>query len=273
MATVGIVGLGVVGGAIHSTYKRVIDANPDAGVRLLAYDKYKGIGSIEEVLPSDVLFICVPTLSDEEGNQDQSNLREVIGQLADLKFAGTVAIKSTVTPTTSQSLADQYPDLTIVHQPEFLRAVSAEQDFATQETALLGYTKSPFTVLPVRDALQFIRPQIQFQIAPAACTEMAKYMANVFLACKVSIFNEFYESTKRWGVDFAKSYEMAFFGNPLIGPSHMQVPGPDGHFGFGGTCFPKDTRAYLKWASEKGFNSPTVRAALGYNNEIRGGHP
>ena len=54
-----------------------------------------------------------------------------------------------------------------------------------------------------------------------------------------------------------------------IGHSHLQVPGPDGKFGFGGSCFPKDLRAIIQFAEENGVDMRTLKAAWETNLEVR----
>jgi len=57
--------------------------------------------------------------------------------------------------------------------------------------------------------------------------------------------------------------------DPRIGKSHNQVPGPDGSFGFGGTCFPKDTSAFIEYAKSQNAPLNTLEAAVEVNNKIQ----
>ena len=73
---------------------------------------------------------------------------------------------------------------------------------------------------------------------------MIKYMNNCYFATKVSFMNEMYQIADSCGVDWDMAVE-GFVRDGRIGHSHMSVPGPDGKFGFGGSCFPKDIQAIV----------------------------
>ena len=77
--------------------------------------------------------------------------------------------------------------------------------------------------------------------------EMVKYLTNSFLATKVSFANEMYEICEGLDIDYDKVIEYACYDDRL-GKSHWAVPGPDGDFGYGGHCFPKDIKALIKVA-------------------------
>jgi len=71
-----------------------------------------------------------------------------------------------------------------------------------------------------------------------------KYIVNSFLATKVIAMNQYRALADSMGLDWSELAKM-LAGDPRIGSSHLQVPGPDGQFGFGGMCFPKDIEALL----------------------------
>ena len=81
---------------------------------------------------------------------------------------------------------------------------------------------------------------------------MIKYVTNCFLATKISFANEIYQICDKLRIDYDKVVEYATLDDRL-GKTHWQVPGPDGRFGFGGACFPKDTSALARYA--KNFNA------------------
>ena len=98
--------------------------------------------------------------------------------------------------------------------------------------------------------------------------ELVKYMANTFLAVKVSVVNEFYKLSEQLDVDWDKALE-GFVSDPRIGNSHSQVPGHDGKLGFGGTCFPKDINAMIQFGTELDINMNTLKGAWKTNLEVR----
>ena len=78
---------------------------------------------------------------------------------------------------------------------------------------------------------------------------MLKYTVNSWLATKVAFFNELHELFEQSGSNCTwEQFTDMLQRDHRMGGSHMQVPGPDGQFGFGGTCFPKDTNALLYYA-------------------------
>jgi UDPglucose 6-dehydrogenase len=97
---------------------------------------------------------------------------------------------------------------------------------------------------------------------------LAKYTINCFLSTKVIFMNELHNLTEKLGCDYKKISEM-IKADKRIGNSHLQVPGPDGAFGFGGMCFPKDTSALLKYAADAGAEMMVLNAAVRKNTFLR----
>ncbi len=105
-------------------------------------------------------------------------------------------------------------------------------------------------------------------LTDSTTAEYVKYMNNCFLATKVSIMNEFKLLGDTIGVDWDKAL-YGFASDGRIGDSHLQVPGPDGLLGYGGTCFPKDVNALLKFAEKNGVNMHTIEGGWITNLEVR----
>ena len=98
--------------------------------------------------------------------------------------------------------------------------------------------------------------------------EMVKYFTNSFLATKVSFANDMYKICNALGLDYDKVVEYATYDDRL-GKSHWSVPGPDGDFGYGGICFPKDVRALVKLSDEINAHSNILSATEKTNYEVR----
>ena len=98
--------------------------------------------------------------------------------------------------------------------------------------------------------------------------EMVKYLTNSFLAVKVSFANEIYNICESLNIDYDKVTEYALYDDRL-GQSHWAVPGPDGHLGFGGSCFPKDLNALMHLAHVLCIKANTIEGAWNTNLSVR----
>lgn len=250
---IGVIGVGVVGSAVlYGFLKR--------GVEAFGYDIGKPeFNRLNQVLKSDVVFVCVPTPSYEIGGQDLSAIHSVMKQLTEASYQGVVAIKSTTLPGTVNEIQSVYPKLRICHQPEFLRAAKAQEDFDTQVCAYVGGLAGE----PVVEAYKRIGVASFVYPSPIS-TEILKYMNNCFLAVHVAFMNEMYDVCEKCGVEFDPIVQGALLLGK-IAESHSKVPGPDGKRGFSGMCFIKDTTALLHKFG--GLN--TIAGAVASNRQHR----
>jgi UDPglucose 6-dehydrogenase len=177
-----------------------------------------------------------------------------------------VLIKCTVRPDYLNRLLVNYPDHKISYSPEFLRAVSANEDFANQTYMVLGGgdPNSMWEDL-FRSSLKNLNKVLHCTLTEAS---MLKYTTNCFLSVKVAFFNQIYDMCKLNGSDYNTVISMLQL-DERIGNSHMQVPGPDGSRGFGGACFPKDTNAFVHYTDQLGVSHTLVESAIKYNKKVR----
>ena len=98
--------------------------------------------------------------------------------------------------------------------------------------------------------------------------EMVKYLTNSFLATKVSFANEIYQICDKLNIDYDKVVEYATLDDRL-GKSHWNVPGPDGDFGFGGHCLPKDLSALIYLAMNLHTETNVLNAVEETNDVVR----
>ena len=98
--------------------------------------------------------------------------------------------------------------------------------------------------------------------------EMIKYFTNCFLATKVSFANEMHELCVGLNLDYDKVVEYAILDDRL-GSSHWSVPGPDGDFGFGGHCFPKDLSAIINITKKLGTINNVLKSVKETNDKVR----
>jgi UDPglucose 6-dehydrogenase len=259
---IGIVGLGFVGGAIRAAMDGFSEQS------LVLVDPAKGyLNTIADLKNCSGVFVCVPTPQDEDGTCDTSPLEGVLADLAAINYRGVIISKCTAPPDVYERLNEQYPNL--VHAPEFLTAANANQDYVNGSFAIIGGSVSAY----IREAERIIRlgqtglgDNVQYcSIGEAS---LAKYTINCFMSTKVIFMNEIYNLAKTLGLDYNLIANMVKM-DRRFGKSHMQVPGPDGSFGFGGACFPKDTRALLKTADQHNVDMQVLNAAVKKNVLLR----
>ena len=262
--TVGVVGLGFVGGAIK-------DVLSSMGCSVVGYDKFKDSDEKELLLETDIVFLCLPTVYSETLKAyDKVPLRETCAWLDENKYSGTVLIKSTVEPGTTSELAHSWPSLDLIHNPEFLTAATAKADFASQDHIVLGVGggASRASVGRVRDFYQKLFPSAKISECTCAESETMKIFANSFYAVKIQFFNEMYTLCRKIGADYDTVRDM-IVKNGWVNPMHTNVPGTDGKMSYGGLCFPKDTNALLH--TMRGLESPhaVLEATIAERNSMR----
>lgn len=263
---IGQVGCGFVGSALKQSFEK-------RGVSTIAYDKYKEIGSPEDLLNCNFIFLCLPTPYVAGHGYDLGAILDTCKFLNKNNFTGTVIVKSTVEPGVTQKLANQFSNIDFIHNPEFLTARTAFEDFDNQQHIVLGYTlnKGDICLQNVEKLKEFyslLYPGAKISICKSEESEAMKIFANNFYAMKVQIFNEFYFLCQRIGADFERVKEL-MIENGWINPMHTQVPGPDGLPSYGGACFPKDTNALYHFMKTLGTPYKVLEACIEERNEMR----
>ena len=266
MVKIGIIGLGFVGSAAAKSFKL-------KGAEVYGYDKYKngGIGNINDILNCNIVFLCLPTWYNESmKSYDKSAIYEVCIQLQARQFNGIVVIKSTVEPETTNNLAKEFPLLRLTHNPEFLTARTAFEDFHNQIHIVLG--KGPQAtnedMCLLRDFYATYYPEAEISLCSAIESESMKIMCNSFYASKIMLFNEYYLLCEKNGANFNIIKDL-MLKNKWINPMHTQVPGHDEKLGYGGACFPKDTTALLNYMKSKKICSKILESVIKKRNELR----
>ena len=111
-------------------------------------------------------------------------------------------------------------------------------------------------------------PDAQFSICESDESESMKIFCNCFYAMKISIFNEYFKVCEKMGASYPKVLEM-MLKNGWINEMHTNVPGPDGKFGYGGMCFPKDTSALYQHLRREKLPHRMIKASVKENKELR----
>ena len=247
---IGIMGVGMVGGAMSKWFKDAI-----------LYDPPKKLGSDKEINEADVIFVCVPTPYDN--GFDLSYVKKAILTLSSPKI---VVIKSTVTPGTTEKLQDTFPQHRFLFNPEFLTEVSADQDMNYPDRQFIGYTKESYTI--AADVLRLL-PQAPFErILPSTEAEMIKYFNNTWFATKVIFANQMYDLCQEAGIDYDTVKLGASMDKRMTGTSHLEI-WHKGSRGYGGKCLPKDTKALIEWADSKGVNMTLLKTVEMYNAVLK----
>lgn len=252
---IGVIGAGFVGSAVINAFSR----SP-----IFVVDPKRNKNTISELLAlqPEGIFVCVPTPSLESGAVDPSFVQSVLFQIP----AGQLTIlKSTITPNYLPIGKEG-----LVYNPEFLNQRSANEDFLRPDSMIFGGS-----LIDCERARQLyerysdVRPApYVFCDIPTAC--MVKYTLNCHFAAKVTFMNEIYRLIAKLQCSSWEDFTRIIGMDSRLGPTHLQVPGPDGEFGYGGACFPKDTKALLHYADSLGINLSVLRQAVEANQAIRG---
>ncbi len=245
---IGIVGNGFVGSSVAFGFSP--QTGCDAEIKIYDKDKSKATHSLESTLTSDFIFVSVPTPSNPDGSINLDVVYNVFEEMSDLNHRtdNVFLLRSTVTPGTTRKLQRKYKNLNIVFNPEFLTERSAKLDFINQARFILGGRKKDTNKVEKLYKWRFGEtiPVIKTNYETS---ELIKYMNNCFFATKVSFLNEMYQIADKCGADWDTAVE-GFVRDGRVGHSHLNVPGPDGKFGFGGSCFPKDVQALIHFADD-----------------------
>lgn len=269
----GIIGNGFVGNAIAHAFipvmeVKIYDKNPD-----------KSYNTLDEVVnDSDIVFISVPTPMNSDGIIDLSIVESVfedIKNTKDNKNRTVFILKSTVVPGTTRKLKQKYPNLEIVFNPEFLTERHARFDFLNQSRIILGFQTDlddgyrNLSIDKVKELYNLRFSGNNFITTNYETAEMIKYFNNLFFAVKVSFMNEMkLVSDKIENINWDKAVR-GFVSDGRVGDSHLQVPGPDGKRGFGGSCFPKDINAFMTFTDSIGLDLAVLKGAWKTNLNVR----
>lgn len=215
----------------------------------------------ESVKDADFVFTCVPTPQDEDGSADLSYVISASDSIKHhLKSGAIVVTKSTVPVGSAQrvELTLNRNDVHVVSNPEFLREGSAVADFKYPDRIVVG-AKSELIGQKVMDLYQKIEcPKI---ITSQSSAELIKYASNSFLAIKLSFVNDIAALCELADADAMQVMEGIGL-DSRIGNKFLN-PGP----GWGGSCFPKDTRALASISNDFGIQMPLIDAALESNEK------
>jgi len=231
----------------------------------------KASTNYSDLKDSEIIFICVGTPSLEDGSINlkfiesaSEKLVDIIKESNDYKL---ITIKSTVLPTTTEKIIIPIlersgkkagKDFGVCVNPEFLKQGTAIKDFFYQDRIVIGaIDKKSGDMLEEFYKKDFSSPIVRTDLRTA---EMIKYASNIFLAAKISFINEIGNVCKKLDIDVYKVVEGMKY-DPRIGDKFFNAG-----LGFGGSCLPKDTKAFVKFAKSIGY-TPRLLESIVHINE------
>ena len=262
---IGIIGQGFVGNAIYQKFKNYFE--------VLTFDLDSKLcnSTLENICDRcETIFVCLPTPMNEDGSCCTNIVEDVLKDIEILtsfeQKEKTIVLKSTVSPGVTKKWNTEFNFLNIVFNPEFLTEANAVNDFENQSRIILGGPRPQTTKL--KQIYSKVFPKAHIIKTDSTHAEMVKYLTNSFLATKVSFANEIYQICNKLKIDYDKVVEYAVLDDRL-GKSHWAVPGPDGDFGFGGHCLPKDLSALIHIAMQLNTETNVLNAVEETNDVVR----
>lgn len=208
-----------------------------------------------------VVFIALPTPPDEDGSADTSYIEGALDELGPLLVPGTVVVLKSTVPVGSvarfQARLDGFGvEATVISNPEFLREGSAVGDFLHPDRIVIG-TRSQEAAEVMMELYQSLQTPVV--VTDPSSSEMIKYASNAYLATRITFANAIANLCESVGAD-VKDVLLGMGYDRRVG-FHFLNPGP----GYGGSCFPKDTRALVAIAEEAGYDFSLLKGVIEVN--------
>ena len=236
---IGSIGRGMVGEAIFQGLKSL-------GNEMSFYDPKIADSKMNDILNTDIVFISVPTLPNDKNECDLSILYKVLDELHELKYAGIVCIKSTITPGTTQIMIDKYENKNICFCPEFLKERCAYEDFMYYNPICLVGADVESKAFEIIKTIHSPISKIFKRVSPIEA-ELTKYMQNVYNTYRVLFANGFYEVCKYNKVEY-NSVLNSLLERKELDEKYMKcdetMRGPSG------PCLVKDSLAFNEYVNK-----------------------
>jgi UDPglucose 6-dehydrogenase len=216
------------------------------------------------VKDADVVFLCVPTPEGADGSADLSYIQTAARTLSPLLRSGAIVVNKSTVPVGSTKVVERElkrPDVSVVSNPEFLREGSAIQDFLHPDRVVVG-SDNQEAAIAVGALYEKVGAPVV--VTDPASAETIKYAANAFLATKISYINAVAAICEGVGADI-NDVVLGLGYDKRIGHEFLR-PGP----GWGGSCFPKDTKAMVKIAQDAGYDFGLLKGVITVNDQQYG---
>jgi UDPglucose 6-dehydrogenase len=209
------------------------------GHTVLVHDVKDGT-AMSDLVVADIIYLCVPTPSCDDGGCDISIVESCLRELEILGYAEPVVIKSTVEPGTTARLNDKF-GLNIAFVPEFLRERCAIYDFVENQELLAIGTTDDDAASKIIESHGRLPKHVKIMSPTEA--ELTKYYSNVFNAMRIIFANEMFEVANALGANY-DAIKDAFLTHSGIQDIYLDVN--DNFRGYAGPCLPKDVKALAK---------------------------
>lgn len=219
------------------------------------------LGAANAAKDSEFIFLAVPTPQGEDGSADLSYVQTAAKEIAPVLQSRAIVINKSTVPVGSTRVVEaamERNDVYVVSNPEFLREGSAVFDCLNPDRIVIG---SEHQEAAIRVSSLFSKLQAPLIITDPASAETIKYASNAFLATKISFINAMANVCEAVGAD-VKEVSLGMGYDKRIGFEFLK-PGP----GWGGSCFPKDSRALVKIAEEAGYDFGLLRGVITVNEQ------
>ncbi|HSP03661.1 MAG TPA: UDP-glucose/GDP-mannose dehydrogenase family protein [Acidimicrobiales bacterium] len=219
------------------------------------------LGAATAAADCEFAYLCVPTPQGEDGSADLSYIEQAAREIAEVLPSESVVVNKSTVPVGSTRVVERAlgrDDIAVVSNPEFLREGSAVHDFMNPDRIVIGADDQSAAIKVASLYLGVAAPLI---VTDPASAETIKYAANSFLATKISFINAVAAICEAVGADI-NDVALGIGYDKRIGSEFLK-PGP----GWGGSCFPKDSRAMVKIAEEAGYDFHLLRGVIQVNDE------
>jgi len=219
------------------------------------------LGSENAVKDCEFAFLCVPTPQGEDDSADLSYIQQAAREIGPLLPSGSVVVNKSTVPVGSTKVVERHlgrTDVHVISNPEFLREGSAVQDFLHPDRVVIGCSN---TTAAVKAQSLYLSVNAPIMVTDPASAETIKYASNAFLATKISYVNAIAAVCEAVGANVS-DVTLGMGYDRRIGDMFLN-PGP----GWGGSCFPKDTRAMIKIAEDAGYHFHMLNGVVQVNEE------
>jgi UDPglucose 6-dehydrogenase len=219
------------------------------------------VGAVPAVEGAEFVFLCVQTPQGDDGSADLTYIREAAAAIGPHLPAESIVINKSTVPVGSTRVVEQAlgrDDVFVVSNPEFLREGSAVHDCLNPDRIVIGADDQ---AAAMRVASLFESLKAPLVVTDPASAETIKYASNAFLATKVSYVNALANVCEAVGAD-VREVVLGMGYDKRIGFEFLK-PGP----GWGGSCFPKDTRAMVRIAEDHGYDFGLLNGVITVNDE------
>ena len=219
------------------------------------------VGAALAAQACEFAYLCVPTPEGPDGSADLSYIEAAAREIGPVLPANAVVVNKSTVPVGSTRVVEralERPDVTVVSNPEFLREGNAVSDFLQPDRVVIGADDQSAAV---RVAALYVGVPAPLMVTDPASAETIKYACNAFLATKLSFVNAVAAICEAVGAD-ANDVILGMGYDRRIGHEFLR-PGP----GWGGSCFPKDTKALIRIAEDYGYDFKLLRGVVEVNDE------